>query len=59
MFTISSMPSFLVSIAPSQGTTGNPIPTTNLGTFRQLNTHLLPKNLLEKVMSTTSLRGEH
>jgi hypothetical protein len=53
------MPSFLVSIAPSQGTTGNPIPTTNLGTFRQLNTHLLPKNLLEKVMSTTSLRGEH
>jgi hypothetical protein len=55
MFTLSSAYSFLASIALT-GYRQVPLPRIDLSTFRQLNTHVLAKNLLGKTLSLTSLR---
>jgi hypothetical protein len=65
MFTLSSYSFSYISITLPHCGESN-LPTIAKNTFyqrgtsgRQLNTHLLPKNLLEKAMSTASLRGDH
>jgi hypothetical protein len=56
MFTLSSSLVSIVSIFLPRCGESN-LPAIDRNTYRQLNTHLLPKDLLAKVKSPLSLRG--